>query len=158
MSEKILVINNDPDMVTLLSMLIREKTPYKTEVTNNPLEAIEMVKKDGFSVVIAEMKMPVLDGIQVIDDLEPRVLFEVCQSESITQPLPLLFLYRNKGDVAVILAAIVVVEWIVGVLMVEARERLPQPEIRRDGVAKQGHHAHQLRCLQCLPLACLLPL
>lgn len=67
MSEKILIIDNDPDMVTLLSMLIREKTPYKTEVTNNPLEAIEMVKKDGFSVVIAEMKMPVLDGLELLE-------------------------------------------------------------------------------------------
>ncbi|MDP3110865.1 MAG: response regulator [Thermodesulfovibrionales bacterium] len=67
MSEKILIIDNDPDMVTLLSMLIREKTPYKTEATNNPLEAIEMVKKDGFSVVIAEMKMPVMDGIEILE-------------------------------------------------------------------------------------------
>ncbi|MEK7331821.1 MAG: response regulator [Nitrospirota bacterium] len=67
MSEKILIINNDPDMVTLLSMLIREKTPYKTEATNNPLEAIEMVKEDGFSVVIAEMKMPVMDGIEILE-------------------------------------------------------------------------------------------
>lgn len=67
MSEKILIINNDPDMVTLLSMLIREKTPYKTEVTNNPMEAIEMVKQDGFSVVIAEMKMPVMDGIEILE-------------------------------------------------------------------------------------------
>jgi len=67
MAEKILIVENDPDMVTLLSMLIREKTPYKTEVTNNPLEAIEMVKKDGFSVVIAEMKMPVLDGIEFLE-------------------------------------------------------------------------------------------
>lgn len=67
MSEKILIIDNDPDMVTLLSMLIREKTPYKTEVTNNPMEAIEMVKQDGFSVVIAEMKMPVMDGIEILE-------------------------------------------------------------------------------------------
>ncbi|MDO9288445.1 MAG: response regulator [Thermodesulfovibrionales bacterium] len=67
MSEKILIIDNDPAMVTLLSMLIREKTPYKTEATNNPLEAIEMVKKDGFSVVIAEMKMPVLDGLELLE-------------------------------------------------------------------------------------------
>ncbi|KAF0144850.1 MAG: FrgC [Nitrospirae bacterium] len=67
MSEKILIIDNDPDMVTLLSMLIREKTPYETEVTNNPLEAIEMVKQDGFSVVIAEMKMPVMDGIEILE-------------------------------------------------------------------------------------------
>ncbi|MFA4828311.1 MAG: response regulator [Thermodesulfovibrionales bacterium] len=66
MSEKILIIDNDPEMVTLLSMLIREDTPYEAEVTNNPLEAIEMVKKNGFSVVIAEMKMPVMDGIEIL--------------------------------------------------------------------------------------------
>ncbi len=67
MSEKILIIDNDPDMAMLLSMLIREMTPYKTEVTNNPLEAIELIRKDGFSLVITEMKMPVMDGLEILD-------------------------------------------------------------------------------------------
>jgi len=67
MSEKILIIDNDPDMLMLLSLLIREMTPHETVATNNPLEAIEMIEKGGFSLVITEMKMPVMDGIELLE-------------------------------------------------------------------------------------------
>jgi DNA-binding NtrC family response regulator len=66
MSKKILIINNDPDMVILLNILIRDMTPYKTVVTNNPLEAIDMMKRANFSLVITEMNMPVMDGIEFL--------------------------------------------------------------------------------------------
>ena len=67
MAEKILIVDNEPDMLLLLSMLIRENTSCETMTTNNPLEALELIKKGGFSLVITEMKMPVLDGIQLLD-------------------------------------------------------------------------------------------
>ncbi len=70
MSEKILIIDNEPDMLLLLSMLIRENTSYETMTTNNPLEALELIKKGGFSLVITEMKMPVLDGILLLDAIK----------------------------------------------------------------------------------------
>lgn len=70
MSKKILIIDNNPEMVMLLNMLISEMTPYTTEVTNNPLEAVEMVKKGYFSVVITEMKMPALDGIELLEAIK----------------------------------------------------------------------------------------
>lgn len=70
MSEKILIVDNEPDMLLLLSMLIRENTSYETMTTNNPLEALELIKKGGFSLVITEMKMPVLDGILLLDAIK----------------------------------------------------------------------------------------
>lgn len=70
MLEKILIVDNEPDMLKLLSMLIREKTTYEPVTTNNPLEAIELFKQDGFSLVITEMKMPVLDGMKLLEALK----------------------------------------------------------------------------------------
>ncbi len=67
MPEKILAVDDEPDMLKLLSMIIREKTPYDIVTTNNPLEAIELAKKGGFDVVIADLKMPGLDGIEVLE-------------------------------------------------------------------------------------------
>ncbi|MBI4690876.1 MAG: response regulator [Nitrospirae bacterium] len=66
MFEKILIIDNDPEMAMLLRMLIGEMTSYKIEVTNNPPEAVELVKNGGFDLVIAEMRLPVMDGIELI--------------------------------------------------------------------------------------------
>lgn len=66
MLKKILIIENDPDMIMLLRILVNDMTPYKIIVTNNPLEAIDMMKRASFSLVITEMNMPVMDGIEFL--------------------------------------------------------------------------------------------
>jgi DNA-binding NtrC family response regulator len=70
MPEKILAVDDEPDMLKLLSMIIREKTPYDIVTTNNPLEAIEMAKKGGFDVVIADLKMPGLNGVELLEAIK----------------------------------------------------------------------------------------
>ena len=67
MPEKILLVDDEPDMLKLLSMIIKEKTPYEVVTTNNPLEALEFAKKGGFDLVISDLKMPGLDGIELIE-------------------------------------------------------------------------------------------
>ena len=67
MAKKILIIDDEPDMLKLLSMIIREKSAYEVTTTNNPVEAIELAKKGGFDLVISDLKMPGLDGIEVIE-------------------------------------------------------------------------------------------
>lgn len=67
MPEKLLVVDDEPDMLRLLSMIIKEKTPYEVVTTNNPLEALEMAKQGGFDLLIADLKMPGLDGIALLE-------------------------------------------------------------------------------------------
>jgi DNA-binding NtrC family response regulator len=67
MSEKILIVDDEPDMLKLLSMTIQRKTPYQVTTTNNPVEALELVKGCGFDLIISDLKMPGLDGIELLD-------------------------------------------------------------------------------------------
>lgn len=67
MPEKLLIVDDEPDMLKLLSMIIREKTPYETVTTNNPLEALDFAKKGGFDLIIADLKMPGLDGMELLE-------------------------------------------------------------------------------------------
>lgn len=67
MSEKILIIDDETDMLKLLEMIIREKTPYAATGTNNPFEAAELVKNNDFALVITDLKMPGLDGIELLE-------------------------------------------------------------------------------------------
>ena len=67
MAEKILIVDDEPDMLKLLSMILREKTSYEITTTNNPVEALELAKKGVFDLVISDLKMPGLDGIEIID-------------------------------------------------------------------------------------------
>lgn len=67
MAEKILIVDDEPDMLLLISMILREKTGYDFVTTNNPVEALDMASKGGFDLVIADLKMPGLDGMELLD-------------------------------------------------------------------------------------------
>jgi len=67
MAEKILIVDDEPDMLKLLSMTIQRKAPYQVTTTNNPVEALELVKGGGFDLIISDLKMPGLDGIELLD-------------------------------------------------------------------------------------------
>jgi DNA-binding NtrC family response regulator len=67
MAEKILVVDDEPDMLRLLSMIVKEKTPYDITTTNNPIETVELAIKGGYDVVITDLKMPGLDGIELLN-------------------------------------------------------------------------------------------
>lgn len=66
MSERILAVDDEPDMLKLLTMIIRDKTSYEIVTTNNPVEAVELAKNTPFDLVIADLKMPGLDGVNLI--------------------------------------------------------------------------------------------
>jgi DNA-binding NtrC family response regulator len=67
MSEKILIVDDEPDMLKLLSMILRSKTPYEITTTNNPVEALELTKQGGYDLLITDLKMPGLEGIELLD-------------------------------------------------------------------------------------------
>ena len=70
MAEKILIVDDEPDMLKLLSMILREKTSYDITSTNNPLEAVDLAKNGKFDLVISDLKMPGLDGLELIDAIK----------------------------------------------------------------------------------------
>lgn len=70
MPEKLLIVDDEPDMLKLLSMIIKEKTPYEAVTTNNPLEALELAKQGDFELIIADLKMPGLDGVELLEAIK----------------------------------------------------------------------------------------
>lgn len=65
MDEKILIVDDDLCMLNLLSLLIQQRTSYKFTATNNPLEALDLIRQN-VDVVIADLKMPYLDGLELL--------------------------------------------------------------------------------------------
>lgn len=68
--EKLLIVDDEPDMLKLLSMIIKEKTRHTVTTTNNPLEALELLKSESFDLVIADLKMPGIDGLELLDAIK----------------------------------------------------------------------------------------
>ena len=70
MAERILVIDDELDMLMLLRMIIEENTAWEVETTNNPSEGLKMVMEDDYNLVIADLKMPGMDGMEVFEELK----------------------------------------------------------------------------------------
>ena len=74
---EVLIIDDDPDIVSLLQdTLYMEKDFVATAVTD-PLEAIELVRNKEFDLVITDLNMPNADGLTVtcaIKEIRPEVL------------------------------------------------------------------------------------
>ncbi len=70
MAERILIVEDEPHMLKLLSMILRDKTPYEVIITNNPIEAVELAKNEKFDLVITDLKMPGLHGLQLLEEVK----------------------------------------------------------------------------------------
>jgi DNA-binding NtrC family response regulator len=67
MAERILVVDDEPNMLRLLKTILMDKTGYEVVTTNNPLEVSKLLQEDRFDLVITDLKMPLVDGIDLID-------------------------------------------------------------------------------------------
>jgi DNA-binding NtrC family response regulator len=67
MPERILVVDDEPNMLRLLKTIIMDKTGYVVFTTNNPLEVGKLLKEESFDLVITDLKMPLVDGLDLID-------------------------------------------------------------------------------------------
>ena len=67
MPERILVVDDEPNMLRLLKTIIMDKTGYEVTTTNNPLEVSKLLQEDHYDLVITDLKMPLVDGIDLIE-------------------------------------------------------------------------------------------
>jgi len=70
MPQKILVVDDELDMLMLLRMMIEDNTGYEVETTNNPSEALKMLTEKDVDLVITDLKMPGMDGMELFDELK----------------------------------------------------------------------------------------
>ena len=67
MPERILVVDDEPNMLRLLKTILMDKTGYMVFTTNNPLEVSKLLQEEAFDLVITDLKMPLVDGLDLID-------------------------------------------------------------------------------------------
>ena len=67
MPDRILVVDDEPNMLRLLKTILMDKTGYEVTTTNNPLEVSKLLQEDRYHVVITDLKMPLVDGMDLIE-------------------------------------------------------------------------------------------
>ena len=66
MKQRILAVDDELHMLKLLERIIGEKTPYLIQTTNNALEVPPLLEKEYFDIIITDLKMPGMDGIDLL--------------------------------------------------------------------------------------------
>ncbi len=68
-NHSILIVDDEPEMRAALSHALN-RSGYSVESASNGHEALEKIKKDVFGMVITDMKMPEMSGMQVLEEVK----------------------------------------------------------------------------------------
>ncbi len=64
---RILAVDDELDMLTLIKMIIEGYSNHQVTTTNNPMEVAELLSKERFDLIITDLKMPGMDGMELLE-------------------------------------------------------------------------------------------
>ena len=67
---KILIIDDEQDILDVLERFFARKSKFETVVCSNPVQALDMVKNGNFSLVLTDIMMPEMNGIEVLKGIK----------------------------------------------------------------------------------------
>jgi len=65
-TQRILAVDDELHMLRLLERIISEKTPYSIVTTNSSLEVPKLLEKETFDLILTDLKMPGMDGLDIL--------------------------------------------------------------------------------------------
>jgi DNA-binding NtrC family response regulator len=63
----ILAVDDEPDMLTLIKMIVEGYSDHHVTTTNNSIEVAELLTKERFDLIITDLKMPGMDGMELLE-------------------------------------------------------------------------------------------
>jgi DNA-binding NtrC family response regulator len=76
MTATIVIVDDEPDLLDLLKLILTEKTNHKILTTPDPHQAIEWCKTYNADVLISDLRMPEMEGIEllkIIKQMDPNL-------------------------------------------------------------------------------------
>jgi two-component system response regulator PilR (NtrC family) len=73
---KILIVDDDPGIRELMEIMLTQEG-YQVTTVGEPMKAVEMCRKNAFDLVITDLKMPKIDGIEflkTVKDIHPETI------------------------------------------------------------------------------------
>jgi len=76
MKQRILAVDDEPHMLKLMERIITEKTPFQITTTSNSLEVPDILERSEFDLIIVDLKMPGMDGLDLLRLVKEKERFE----------------------------------------------------------------------------------
>ncbi len=70
MAGRILIVDDEKDMLTLLKRIVSEETEHHITTDRDPINALKLFKKETFDLVITDLKMPKMDGMTLLKEMK----------------------------------------------------------------------------------------
>lgn len=67
MPYRILIVDDETDMLVLLRLILTERTPHEVITTPNPLEVEQVLNDREIHLVVTDWRMPGRDGMEVVE-------------------------------------------------------------------------------------------
>ena len=77
MGYKILVVDDEKDIRELLSIALTEVEGFSVQLAENGEEALRKIERESFDLVLTDLKMPKMDGLQLLSEIvdsKPEIL------------------------------------------------------------------------------------
>ena len=100
MSKKILIVDDDQLMQKLLEYIIK-KAGYQVSVADNGSNAIKIVKRDKPDLIISDVEMPKMNGLELCQKLKENIDTKVIPIILITNNTPIqdkIIGFRSGAD------------------------------------------------------------
>ena len=66
MKDNILIVDDELHILTLLERILSERTMYRITTTHNSLEVPDILSSRSFDLIITDIRMPGLDGMDIL--------------------------------------------------------------------------------------------
>ena len=66
MTQKILIVDDNPDMTRFLARLIGNELHLETRIAGSAEEALKILDKEMVNCLLVDMKMPGMDGMELL--------------------------------------------------------------------------------------------
>ena len=77
MGYKILVVDDEKDIREFLSIALTRVEGFSVELAENGEEALQKIDRESFDLVLTDLKMPKMDGLQLLSEIvdsKPEIL------------------------------------------------------------------------------------
>jgi CheY-like chemotaxis protein len=68
---RILIVDDEQDLVMVLEQFLRMKG-YEVYSTTSPIQALEMMEKEKYHIILSDIVMPKMDGIEFLKQVKQR--------------------------------------------------------------------------------------